>query len=155
LDDLAHDLTALLHGTLAHPSLHPSNLAIIPGRKAWLLHLDAVIVSDAGNVLDALFIAARAALWDTKVPRTRAVEYRAGTATGGADTKSKGGRTGEEEMDVDRPAESGFETRAISKAADFELEDYWDEGEVLAGRERWPVSVTLNLVCVNYSVGLL
>jgi exosome complex component RRP42 len=28
---------------------------------------------------------------------------------------------------------------------DFELPDYWDEGEVLGGRERWPVCITLNI----------
>ncbi|KAF8720784.1 hypothetical protein AX14_010771 [Amanita brunnescens Koide BX004] len=42
--------------------------------------------------------------------------------------------------------DSGFNTRRMPKATDFELRDYWDEGELLDGRERWPVCVTLNLV---------
>jgi exosome complex component RRP42 len=45
---------------------------------------------------------------------------------------------------------SGFDTRRIegrsSGAMDFELLDYWDEGEDLDGKEAWPVCVTLNLV---------
>lgn len=83
-------------------------------------------------------MAARAALWDTRVPRTRAVEYRPD-----ADTKKEG------DMDVDPEPQSALDTRKSSTGApatDFELEDYWDDGVVLAGRDVWPVSVTLNLV---------
>ncbi|KAF8919465.1 hypothetical protein CPB85DRAFT_1276748 [Mucidula mucida] len=134
LDDLQHDLTTVLHQTLSHPSLHPSNLAILPGKKSWLLNLDVVILADAGNIYDAIFMAARAALWDTKVPRTRSVQYKA----------HKSGKASAD-MDVDEEVTSGFDTRQVSTAADFELQDYWDEGEVLEGRDRWPVCVTLNL----------
>ncbi|PPQ74322.1 hypothetical protein CVT26_004241, partial [Gymnopilus dilepis] len=73
LDELQYDLTTILHTTLTHPSLHPNNLTILPSKKSWLLNLDLVVLSDEGNVYDALFLAARAALWDTKVPRTRSV----------------------------------------------------------------------------------
>jgi exosome complex component RRP42 len=149
LEDLQHDLTAVLHTTLTHPSLHPKNLTILPHKKSWLLHLDLLILSDAGNTLDALFLAARAALWDTKVPRTRSVEYKAPKSV----LKDDGGFAGAnaavegDDMDVDTAAPSGFDTRAhITRATDFELPDYWDEGEDLDGRDRWPVSVTLNLV---------
>ncbi|KAJ7672742.1 ribosomal protein S5 domain 2-like protein [Mycena rosella] len=141
LDDLQHDMSTLLHQTLAHPSLHPANLGILAGKKAWLLNLDCVVLADAGNAYDALFLAARAALWDCKVPRTRGVEYKAAAAPGAKVAESG-------EMDVDRDAEaqqSGFDTRSIARAVDFELPDYWDEGAVLAGRERWPVCVTLNI----------
>ncbi|KAF6756563.1 ribosomal protein S5 domain 2-type protein [Ephemerocybe angulata] len=140
LEDLQHDLTTVMHTTLSHPSLHPDNLKIIPGKKSWLLSLDLVILSDAGNIYDALFMAARAALWDTKVPRTRFIEFKAkkgGPASGGK------GRDG---MDVDETATSGFDTRKTNHATDFELLDYWDEGEVLDGRDRWPLCVTFNLV---------
>lgn len=140
LDDLQHDLTVMLQQTVAHPSLHPPNLTIIPGRRAWLLNLDVVILADSGNVVDALFMAARAALWDTKVPRTRPVAYQAPSASKNAPKENQ------DSMDVDQGT-SGFDTRDMGRtAADFELPDYWDEGEVLKGRERWPVCVTLNLV---------
>jgi exosome complex component RRP42 len=123
-------MTTILHQSLSHPSLHPPNLSILPGKKSWLLNLDLVVLADAGNVYDALFIAARAALCDTKVPRTRSIEYKApGTKVG----------------DVD--VESGLDTRHMkTTAADFELSDYWDEGEPLGGGIQWPVCVTLNVV---------
>ncbi|KAJ7201072.1 ribosomal protein S5 domain 2-type protein, partial [Mycena pura] len=139
LDDLQHDMSTILHQTLAHPSLHPSNLGILAGKKSWLLNLDCVVLADAGNVYDALFMAARAALWDCKVPRTRGVEYKA--ASGPSQKPAEGG-----EMDVDSAAlQSGFDTRSIARPVDFELPDYWDEGEILDGRDRWPVCVTLNV----------
>jgi exosome complex component RRP42 len=143
VEELSYDLTSLLQQTLSHPSLLPENLSILPKVKAWRLHLDAVVIADAGNVYDALFLAARAALWDTKVPRTRAVEYKppAGRETGKAAV-----RTDDEGMDVDTAATSGFDTRRAAPITDFELLDYWDEGEPLAGREKWPLCVTMNLV---------
>lgn len=85
-------------------------------------------------------MAARAALWDTKVPRTRSVEYKAKKPS----TSTKTGGAGD--MDVDDDTTSGFDTRTHSSATDFELPDYWDEGEILDGRERWPVGITLNVV---------
>lgn len=123
------------------------------GKKAWVLHLDIVVLVDSGNVYDAVFMAARAALWDTKVPRTRSVEYKAkkgvvgaGGAVSGTTGKKSAGEGGGGDMDVDEEVVSGFDTRQIRNATDFELPDYWDEGEVLDGRDAWPVCVTLNLV---------
>lgn len=146
-------MTTVLHETLAHPALHPTNLAILRGKKAWLLHLDLVVLADAGNVYDALFMAARAALCDTRVPRTRSVEYQARKGAGGvvggkmtaaAVTAAATGGAGD--MDIDEEVVSGFDTRQIQTATDFELPDYWDEGEPLAGREVWPLCATLNIV---------
>ncbi|KZV65722.1 ribosomal protein S5 domain 2-like protein [Peniophora sp. CONT] len=142
IEDIAHDYTAVLHEVLSHTSLLPPSLRILPGRKAWLLSLDLLVVSDSGNVYDALFMAAQAALWDTKVPRTRAVEYR---SQGGLSGGKEGG-----DMDVDAASQSGFNVRAERAVADFELEDYWDEGEPLAGRDQWPVCVALNLLPPMY-----
>ncbi|OCH89972.1 ribosomal protein S5 domain 2-like protein [Obba rivulosa] len=141
LDDLQYDYTTILQQTLSHPTLHPPNLGILPKKRSWLLSLDLVVVSDSGNVFDALFMAARAALWDTKVPRTRPVQYRANPS----------GRSSGDNMQVDQENDqettSGFDTRQMAAtAADFELPDYWDEGETLGGREKWPVCVTLNIL---------
>ncbi|KAI0052172.1 ribosomal protein S5 domain 2-like protein [Auriscalpium vulgare] len=133
LDDLQHDYSTFLDDILSHPSITPANLGIVRGKKAWLLALDLVVLSDSGNVYDAMFMAARAAIWDTKVPRTRSVEYR-------AQKKQEG------DMDVDEEKQSGLDTRQVKAATDFELEDYWDEGIPLVGREAWPICVTLNLL---------
>ncbi|KAF9477451.1 ribosomal protein S5 domain 2-like protein [Pholiota conissans] len=145
LDDLQYDMTTILNETLTHRVLHPPNLGILRGKKAWVLHLDAVVLYDEGNVYDAVFMAARAALWDTKVPRTRSVEYQA-KRKGGATKGNAEKEGGSGDMDVDEEVVSGFDTRQIQTATDFELPDYWDEGEPLGGRENWPVCVTLNIV---------
>jgi exosome complex component RRP42 len=88
-------------------------------------------------------MAARAALWDTRVPRTRAVEYRPDHVGGGGG----GNKKKEGDMEVDAEPQSALDTRRSgAPATDFELEDYWDDGVVLGGRDVWPVSVTLNLV---------
>jgi exosome complex component RRP42 len=146
LDDLQHDYSSVLNDVLSHSSLRPPNLGIIPGRKAWLLALDLMVLSDAGNIYDALFMAARAALWDTRVPRTRAIEYR-------PDKKDKGGN---EIMDVDPESQSGLDTRrSKAPATDFELEDSWDDGVVLGGGDAWPLCVTLNLVELFFSLSVI
>ena len=146
-----------MHNILSHPSLRPSNLNILPGQKSWLLHLDIIVLSDGGNVYDALFLAARAALWDTKVPRTRTVEYRAPetemtkkkkkTSAGGGGIMGSVVKGGDMDVDVDEDdVTSSFDTRQLQRAIDFELDDYWDEGEPLDGGNRWPVCITLNIV---------
>ncbi|KAG8215822.1 ribosomal protein S5 domain 2-type protein [Butyriboletus roseoflavus] len=141
LDDLQSDLTILMESVLSHPSLRPSNLVIVPGKKAWAAKLDAVVFADRGNIVDCLMLASRAALWDTKVPRTKGVEYRA---------PRRHTTQGDAGMDVDFDGQaeerSGFEREGLSRATDFELTDYWNEGEILSGRESWPVCVTLNVL---------
>ncbi|KAG1736916.1 ribosomal protein S5 domain 2-type protein [Suillus paluster] len=124
LDDLQHDMTSILNSILSHPTMRPKNLIILPGKKSWLLNLDVIVFSDAGNIFDAIFMAARAALWDTKVPRTKSVQYRA----------KKGDR---------KDATHAMDTIQV---ADFELPDHLDEGEPLDGRQSWPVCLTLNLL---------
>jgi exosome complex component RRP42 len=150
LDDLQSDLTILLESVLPHPSLRPTNLVIVPGKKAWAAKLDAVVFADGGNIVDCLMLACRAALWDTKVPRTKRVEYRAPRRH---PTQGDVGM----DVDVDKEAEErgGLETKGVSTATDFELTDYWDEGEVLNGRESWPVCVTLNVVRLFFRLGFV
>lgn len=165
LDDLQTDMTTLLSSVLSHPSLRPSNpghgrgLVVVPGIKAWAVRVDAMVLSDAGNVVDCLFLACRAALWDTRVPRTRGVEYRAPGRN-----PDMAANVADEDMDVEADVDVGVEvdekeertavaarsmlgTRTTTaRAADFELADYWDEGEVLEAKDVWPVCVTLNVV---------
>jgi 3' exoribonuclease family, domain 1 len=131
IDDIEYNLSHLLNSTLGHSSLRPGNLGILPGKKAWLLNIDCIVLADTGNIYDALFLAVRAALCDTHVPVTRPVEYK---------TPQRDGGVG------DGMDESGLDTRQSVQAADFELADYWSEGEALDGRDRWPVCVTMNLV---------
>jgi exosome complex component RRP42 len=131
IDDLSADLSTLLQSTLSTTLTPSPQLTIVPNLKSWLLTLDAVIISDSGNIVDTLFIAARAALWDTRIPRTRSVEFQ---------SREEGNL---EKGDVFKDAVS---TGKMSAAVDFELMDYWDDGEPLVGREAIPVCITLNLV---------
>lgn len=155
-DDIQKDLTSLLQSTFSPTKSHDSNgdsftsvmsksLTILPGRKAWTMYLDAVVLSDAGNVHDVLFLACRAAICDTRVPRTRAVEYA--QPSKGSSTR-RAGETGGE-MDVEEEADiwkTAVQSKRAARAADFELEDTADEGGWLEGRERCPVAVTLNVL---------
>ncbi|KIJ53408.1 hypothetical protein M422DRAFT_155461 [Sphaerobolus stellatus SS14] len=129
LDELQYDFSQVLNSVISDKSLRPSNLTIIPGRKSWLINLDCIVLSDAGNVYDALFIVARAALCDSRVPMTRPIEYKAPQKASG-----------------DIMDESGLDTRQATKAADFELRDYWSDGEILEGNNRWPLCITMNLI---------
>ncbi|KAG8969961.1 hypothetical protein FRC03_012414 [Tulasnella sp. 419] len=143
LEDLSSDLSSTLFQLLSSSAFllpdtasNNSQLSIIPQRKHWHLTLEAVIICDSGNVVDALFIAARAALWDLRIPKTRSLEYR------GPQTQT---------MDIDQgPGHDAFKTVADKKESthviDFELEDNWDDGVPLEDREALPVCVTLNLL---------
>ena len=142
LDDLSYDMTIILNQCLSHPSLHPKNLGVIPRRKSWLLNLDVIVLSDSGNVYDALFLAARSALWDTKVPKTRSVQYQ-----------PKSNILGDQDAEMSADGSGSiFNTREVAEAADFELMDYWDEGEPLDINQEWPVCMTLNLVRTGSSI---
>ncbi|KAF8267534.1 hypothetical protein EI94DRAFT_1801540 [Lactarius quietus] len=120
LDDLQHDYATVLHDALSHTSLRPPNLGIIPGRKAWLLTLDLMVLSDAGKCMTR-------SSWQH--------EPHFGTHTS----------LEPEPSNIAAITESGLDTRSKASATDFELEDSWDEGPVLGGRDTWPVCVTLNL----------
>ena len=111
------------------------------------------MLADNGNVYDAIFLAAAAALRDTRVPKTKVVEYKARARAGG---KMDGGDVEMKEATADgtgdRDQNSGLDTRAWKNATDFELEDYWDEGEPLKCRGSWPVCITINSAASRHFV---
>ncbi len=54
------------------------------------------------------------------------------------------------DIDADVEVQSSFDSRQLQQlSTDFELSDYWDEGEVLEGKNRWPLCITLNTVRRN------
>ncbi|KAG8900925.1 hypothetical protein FRC00_010127 [Tulasnella sp. 408] len=143
LDDLSSDLSALLQQALQSSSnIWAPQLVIIPKKKRWNLNIEAVIISDSGNILDTLVIAARAAMWDLRVPRTRNLDFQRQTGRPKTDDAME---IDEGKGDALGSAVKG--ARAAKKpAGDFELEDYWDDGSPLKDRESLPVCVTLNLL---------
>lgn len=58
-------------------------LCIVPGKLCWLLLLDALLLGDGGNVLDAISMAFRAALSVTRLPKV--VPVPGDAETGGGD----------------------------------------------------------------------
>ncbi|KAF8072975.1 EXOSC7 [Scenedesmus sp. PABB004] len=66
--ELASALEASLVGAPAGGGgLDLAALCLLPGKVAWVVYVDALVLNDGGNVLDALSIAARAALGLTRV----------------------------------------------------------------------------------------
>ena len=166
MEDLSTDLSLFLSTTLSPSAssssssdpilgLDLSQLIIIPGKKAWTLYVDAIVLAFEGNIHDALFIAVRSAIWDTRIPRTKSIAYTAPPSAsktsksepaplGGSDPT---GPVAEGDLDV-----FGIKGMVKSKAVDFELEDYWEEGDVLKGRDDLPVCVTLNIVSTSVNL---
>ncbi|KDQ20856.1 hypothetical protein BOTBODRAFT_100718 [Botryobasidium botryosum FD-172 SS1] len=129
LDELSDELSSLLQSILSHTLTPSEQLTLVPGKKAWFISLDALILSDAGNAHDALFIAARAALWDLRIPYTRGIEFdiKDGEVVVG-DSEGIGRMIGRK------------------RTVDFELPDLLDDGVPLEGRDSLPVCISLNLL---------
>jgi exosome complex component RRP42 len=63
------ELGRALQRVLRHASaLDWKKLCIVEGKQCWTVHVDVLVLQSAGNVLDAVAIAAKAALASTKVP---------------------------------------------------------------------------------------
>jgi len=133
-EDLQAEYRDLLQSILGHESLLPSDLCILHGKKSWLLNLDAVVLSDTGNIYDVMFTACRAALYDTRIPKTRAVAYQSAKMSNPTN------------VEMEDNFKAALRTRKQSRAADFELEDAWNEGDALVDRNKWPICITLNVL---------
>ncbi|KAF8944255.1 Exosome complex component RRP42 [Haplosporangium gracile] len=91
-DELNNELTQMMTRFLSHnttslstplptPSTSASNnngagginlskLCIIPGEQCWILYVDALVLDYGGNLVDAVFMGTRAAIFDTRIPKT-------------------------------------------------------------------------------------
>ncbi|KAJ1736078.1 hypothetical protein H4S06_004024 [Coemansia sp. BCRC 34490] len=73
-EEINVELTQLLDrviggGSQGAGGLDLSALCIIPKQAYWVLHVDALVLDVRGSIADALVMAARAALMDTRLPR--------------------------------------------------------------------------------------
>lgn len=152
--------------TVFYPALasHPQLVILPPPQtKLWRVYVDLIILSagpQSGLLYDSVTLAARAALWDLKIPKTRGVAFQSKSKPTSTQQQAGGQPTGGG-MDVDQTEMLGMKGllrsgRAGTKAAagsevDFELESYWDEGAPLKNREHLPVAITLHLVRVLIS----
>jgi exosome complex component RRP42 len=70
--DINTELSRALERALQGPQsgIDLADLCIIPGLHVWHLYIDAIVMDYGGNVLDAVFLATRAALRVTRIPKT-------------------------------------------------------------------------------------
>jgi len=54
-------------------SLDLKSLSIIPGKQCWILYVDIMVLDSGGNLFDAISIATRAALHNTRIPKLSVV----------------------------------------------------------------------------------
>ncbi|KAF9141333.1 Exosome complex component RRP42 [Mortierella sp. GBA39] len=79
---LSHNTTTLSTPSSTTPSstgasnnngaggINLSKLCIIPGEQCWILYVDALVLDYGGNLVDAVFMGTRAAIFDTRIPKT-------------------------------------------------------------------------------------
>ncbi|ORX60494.1 hypothetical protein DM01DRAFT_1300281 [Hesseltinella vesiculosa] len=71
-DDLNNTLTQALDRIYNGPQggFDLEKLCIIPGQSCWLIYIDAMVMDYAGNLFDTIVMTTRAALQDTRIPKT-------------------------------------------------------------------------------------
>jgi len=68
-EELANVISATLSRAYSHQScLDLSTLGIIPAQKCWVLYIDILILECGGNLFDAISVAVKAALYNTRIP---------------------------------------------------------------------------------------
>ena len=53
-------------------------LCLIPGQSCWVIHVDILLLQCGGNLLDAVSIAVKAAIFNTKLPRVTVTKSEQG-----------------------------------------------------------------------------
>ncbi|KAI8976959.1 ribosomal protein S5 domain 2-type protein [Pilobolus umbonatus] len=71
-DELNNTLTLALDRLLNGPQsgIDLDSLCIIQGHQCWIIYIDAMVMDAAGNLLDCIVMTTRAALHDTRIPKT-------------------------------------------------------------------------------------
>lgn len=64
-------LSCVVSETVAGAGLDLKQLIITNGKTCWYIFVDALVLNDDGNVLDALSIASLAALKSTRIPKVK------------------------------------------------------------------------------------
>ncbi len=78
-DENAIELARVIDRSLREPRVIAlDKLAIIPGKKVWVVWLDIYVMDHDGNLLDASMLAAMAALASTKIPKYEVVDPASG-----------------------------------------------------------------------------
>lgn len=75
----AEELNATLAATLNNLirnsfAIDWKSLCISPGKQCWIVYVDCLVLDSSGNLFDALAIAVKSALFNTRVPKIEVVE---------------------------------------------------------------------------------
>ncbi|KAL0479512.1 exosome complex protein RRP42 [Acrasis kona] len=72
-------LSAMLRNMLQNArTVDWASLCISPGKQCWIVYVDCLVLDSAGNLFDALSIATKSALFNTKVPKIEVMETSSG-----------------------------------------------------------------------------
>ncbi|ORX39288.1 hypothetical protein BD324DRAFT_619139 [Kockovaella imperatae] len=136
------------------PSIPP--LPILPPTKYFIPHLQLTIISaSSGSIPSTLFIAARAAFSDLKIPKTKRIGWEGATKGHNGDRETDDGGMDMEESDLSgikaavrggRKGPGGKSGRARVGGDEWDLDPSGDGLEVLQEREKLPVLIILNLI---------
>jgi len=78
-DENAIELARVIDRSLREPrAIALDKLAIIPGKKVWIIYLDIYVLDHDGNLLDASMLAAMSALATTRIPKIVSVNPETG-----------------------------------------------------------------------------
>lgn len=70
-NDINNELSQIMNRVLNGPQggIDLKNLCIIPGAQCWVIYIDVLVLDYDGNLLDTIFLATRAALYNTRIPK--------------------------------------------------------------------------------------
>ncbi|EEZ99918.1 exosome complex component RRP42 [Tribolium castaneum] len=73
-EDLAIEISNSLSAAYKSPEVFDlTKLCILKGHKCWKIFVDILLLECGGNLYDAVSIAVKAALWDTRIPLVKSV----------------------------------------------------------------------------------
>jgi exosome complex component RRP42 len=73
-EDLAVEISNCLASAYKSPQVFDlTKLCILKGHKCWKIFVDILLLECGGNLYDAVSIAVKTALWDTRIPLVRSV----------------------------------------------------------------------------------
>ncbi|KAI7898525.1 ribosomal protein S5 domain 2-type protein [Cokeromyces recurvatus] len=79
-DEINNTLTLALDRVFSGPQsgLDLESLCIIPNQQCWIIYIDAMVMDAAGNLLDCIVMTTRAALHNTRIPKTQLIDLEDG-----------------------------------------------------------------------------
>uniref|UniRef100_A0A5F9DTE0 Exosome component 7 n=1 Tax=Oryctolagus cuniculus TaxID=9986 RepID=A0A5F9DTE0_RABIT len=78
-DDLGTEIANTLARIFNKGSLDLKSLCISPREHCWVLYVDVLLLECGGNLFDAISIAVKAALFNTRIPRVHVLEDEEGS----------------------------------------------------------------------------